>query len=58
MKILILTDHYPPNIIGGAEINCALVTQELIHRGHSVIVLTSNYGIGKNEINGNIFRVL
>jgi len=58
MKILILTDHYPPNIIGGAEINCELITQELIHRGHSVIVLTSNYGIGKNEINGNIFRVL
>lgn len=42
MKILIISNLYPPNLIGGYEIACKNVAEELISRGHDVKVLTSS----------------
>ena len=44
MKILFLTNLYPPNIVGGYERLCFDVVSGLAARGHQTIVLTSDYG--------------
>ena len=41
MKILALSNLYPPDVIGGYEIGCAHAVEALRARGHSVEVLTS-----------------
>ncbi|MBI3650459.1 MAG: glycosyltransferase family 4 protein [Acidobacteria bacterium] len=59
MRILVLTDRYPPYYAGGYEIACATVTEQLRKRGHELFVLTSNYGLaGKTAVDGHIYRLL
>src|SRR4051794_26459047 len=41
MKILVLSNLYPPDFIGGYEIACAQVVDALRRRGHDVHVLTT-----------------
>lgn len=41
MKILVVTNLYPPTVIGGYEISCEQVVGALRSRGHDVRVLTS-----------------
>jgi glycosyltransferase involved in cell wall biosynthesis len=41
MKILVLSDYYPPNTKGGADIAAFRLSSELASRGHSVRVLTT-----------------
>ena len=43
MKILALTNLYPPHYLGGYELICHMVVNELRARGHQVQVLTSNH---------------
>lgn len=43
MKILIISNLYPPHHIGGYEIGCRDVTNLLLERGHEIRVLTSRY---------------
>ena len=43
MKILVLTNAYPPYITGGYEIACYDNVQRLRSKGHDVHVLTSTY---------------
>ena len=45
MKILVLTNLYPPHYVGGYELRCAAITEALRLRGHEVHVLTSNHGL-------------
>ena len=45
MKILVLTNLYPPHYVGGYELRCAAITEALRMRGHDVHVLTSNHGL-------------
>ena len=45
MKILIVSSLYPPYYVGGYELRCALVAEELRQRGHDVRVLTSRFGL-------------
>ena len=45
MKILVLTNLYPPHYVGGYELRCAAITEALRQRGHEVHVLTSNHGV-------------
>jgi glycosyltransferase involved in cell wall biosynthesis len=40
MKILVLSNLYPPDIIGGYELGCKQVVESLRKRGHEVRVLT------------------
>lgn len=44
MRILALSNLYPPNVVGGYERLCHAVCTELAARGHAVTVLTSRHG--------------
>jgi glycogen synthase len=44
MRILFLSNLYPPNVLGGYERLCFEVASGLSSRGHQVRVLTSDYG--------------
>lgn len=44
MRILFLSNLYPPNVVGGYEQLCYEAARDLAARGHEVSVLTSNYG--------------
>lgn len=58
MRILVVTNLYPPYFIGGYEIGCNQAVDALMRKGHDVVVLTSYYGIGKPEVQDNVFRLL
>jgi glycogen(starch) synthase len=52
MRILFLSNFYPPYEIGGYEQWCAEVASRLTDRGHEIEVLTSRYGIQLGAANG------
>jgi len=58
MKILFLTNLYPPHYIGGYEQLCMDVANGLSAKGHDCHILTSTYGVGKRAIEGQVFRLL
>lgn len=58
MKILFLSNMYPPHVIGGYEALCQEAVEGLAKRGHQVTVLTSTYGYDKAFSEGNIHRLL
>jgi glycosyltransferase involved in cell wall biosynthesis len=45
MKILIVTNLYPPHYLGGYELRCAQVAEHLRRIGHDVRVVTSSFRI-------------
>jgi len=45
VKILVVTNLYPPHYIGGYELRCEVAVKALRARGHDVAVLTSNHGV-------------
>ena len=49
MKILVVTNFYPPHFIGGYELGCGDVVEGLRARGHQVQVLTSRYGVRSGD---------
>lgn len=46
MKILVVSNCYPPYFVGGYELGCRDVVDRLKARGHEVEVLTSVFGTG------------
>jgi len=58
MKILFLSNMYPPHVIGGYEALCEEAVDGLARRGHQVCVLTSTYGYERELTEGNIHRLL
>ncbi len=50
MNILIISNLYPPYVLGGYEILCGQVVQYLKERRHTIQILTSDHGI-KQELN-------
>jgi glycosyltransferase involved in cell wall biosynthesis len=42
MKICIVSNLYPPYIIGGAEITVANLSEKLVERGHEVVVISTS----------------
>jgi glycosyltransferase involved in cell wall biosynthesis len=58
MKILFLSNMYPPYVIGGYEALCQEAVEGLAKRGHQVSVLTSTYGCDREFSEGNIHRLL
>ncbi len=58
MRILVASNLYPPHHIGGYELRCRDIVNGLSERGHEVCVLTSNYGMPKNVVEGNVYRRL
>lgn len=49
MRILFISNLYPPHALGGWEQNCQEVVEALSTRGHECRVLTSRFGI-QNEL--------
>lgn len=45
MKILVLTNLFPPHYLGGYELICYAVVGALSRRGHNIHILTSNHGL-------------
>src|SRR5690606_32244724 len=50
MRLLSLSNFYPPASRGGYEQWCQEVSEGLVERGHEVIVLTSCYN--REQVNG------
>jgi glycosyltransferase involved in cell wall biosynthesis len=58
VKILTITNLYPPYYIGGYELACKDVMVELRKRGHDVRILTSDYECGKTGADADPMRLL
>lgn len=58
MRILVISNLYPPYFKGGDELICEETVEGLQKRGHDIRVLTSTYGITKPVIENNIYRFL
>lgn len=59
MRILFLTNFYPPYGMGGQEQSCQQVVEGLQKRGHSTLVVTSMHGLkNKPEENEDVHRSL
>ena len=49
MRLLVISNLFPPHVLGGYEIVCAQVCEELARRGHRITVLTSDHGVTGQE---------
>jgi glycogen(starch) synthase len=58
MRILVISNLYPPHYIGGYELGCQQVVEALKQQGHQVKVLTSSYGLEKPAVDGETYRWL
>lgn len=59
LTILIVSNFYPPYYIGGYEIGCKEIVDELARRGHETRVLTSTYRVQRPQIDNNsVYRLL
>lgn len=60
MKILVISNLYPPHGLGGYELICANMSRQLAAAGHQVRVLTSDHGISdvREADDGGVVRAL
>lgn len=58
MKVLVVSNLYPPYYVGGHELGCHDVVEALKERGHEVRVLTSSYGVKQPCVEGAVYRWL
>lgn len=58
MKVLFLSNLYPPHFIGGYEQLCMDAVDGLTARGHECHVLTSTYGVDRQTREGHVYRLL
>jgi len=58
MRILVVSNLYPPHYIGGYELGCKQVVDALRARNHDVRVLTSTFGVREPQIAGGVYRLL
>ena len=58
LRILVISNLYPPHHIGGYEIRCHEVVEGLKSRGHKLRVLTSTFGVTSKNCDGEVFRWL
>jgi glycosyltransferase involved in cell wall biosynthesis len=49
VRILVITNLYPPHVLGGYEILCSQVVERLREHGHDVLVVTSDHGTGVHD---------
>ena len=56
MKILTLSNFYPPYEVGGESLSCKSIVDGLRRRGHSICVLTSDFK--SNKCSNEIYREL
>jgi glycogen synthase len=59
MRILFLTNFYPPHVLGGQEYSCRQIVNGLRQRGHETAVLTSMHGVrNKPVVADGVYRWL
>lgn len=58
MKILVLTNLYPPHHAGTYDFRCQMLTDSLRLRGHQVRVLTSTHGMQHEQRDAQVERRL
>ena len=58
MKLLVITNLYPPHLAGTFETRCETVVEGLKQRGHVIRVLTSNYGLKSEQRDPEVERRL
>lgn len=59
MRILIVSDRYPPHSLGGYETAAAATRHALLGQGHDVRVLTSRYRVSTSSVNEEgVWRLL
>jgi len=58
VRILVISNLYPPYVIGGYELGCRDVVDVLKARGNDVTVLTSTYGLARRQVDNGIHRWL
>jgi glycosyltransferase involved in cell wall biosynthesis len=58
MRILVVSNLYPPHHLGGYEMACKEMVRGITARGHEVRVLTSSYGLEKAATEGEVYRWL
>jgi glycogen(starch) synthase len=58
MKMLFVSNLYPPHHLGGYEMLCHEVATQFAARGHAVTVLTSTFGVSGEQEEAGIFRRL
>jgi heptosyltransferase-2 len=58
MRILVVSNLYPPHHVGGYEIGCEEAVAGLTTRGHEVLVLTSSFGVAGPQSDGRVHRQL
>ena len=56
MRILFLSNLYPPHVVGGYERLCCQVAEALGQRGHDIYVLTSDFRGAEGDIPGQTVR--
>lgn len=56
MRILVISNFYPPYYKGGYELACQEMVEAFKARGHQMKVLTSTYGVDSPQINGDVYR--
>ena len=50
MRILVLSNLYPPHYIGGYELRCRDLSEAFHQRGHTIQVLTSDHGTSDSDV--------
>jgi glycogen synthase len=58
MRILLLSNLYPPHVLGGAEIVARDFAAGLEELGHDLAILTSSYGLSRKQQEGQTWRTL
>lgn len=58
IRVLVLSNLYPPYYLGGYELVCAEVVDALRARGHQVMVLTSWRGLRRPTVGQRVLRLL
>src|SRR5205814_7822477 len=58
VKILVLTNLYPPHHAGTYDLRCQTVVEALRLRGHAIMAVTSNHGLNTEQRDEEIHRRL
>jgi len=58
MRILVVSNFYPPHFFGGYELGCFDVVEALKARGHEIAILTSRHGVPNPTQQGDVSRWL
>lgn len=58
LRILLISNLYPPHYVGGYELGCREVVCELRRRGQKVLVVTSRFGVPAPTRGNLVWRVL